>query len=402
MADDLDAEIAITQQQRGPGLTEFADDDALGFTQDRFAGFEGSIAAGNEMEDDGEEVMLTGRRAQFTAPKHLLGVPHQESEDAITASQRSNRIADREDEYHARRQRVLSPSRADAFALGDKTPDIGVRSYKEVMSEQQVARERDELRRKIKEQETVDTESGDADGVALSKKRRRWDQPAPGGQQQQLGDAGKKFKTRWDDVATPGPASSRWDATPTPGRESTGAAVGGSQWDATPTPGRVLDASKWDATPTPGRVVDSSKWDATPTPGALCQRSNAQTPQVLAHCPCCPQLCRSVTLTLRGLVVSRCAGRAPAVGSSKWDTTPTPGRVSDGSKWDATPTPGRVTGTTSVSRWDAAPTPGREGSAAGSSSRWDATPTPGRPEGAASGSRWDATPTPGRVDGGSK
>ena len=64
----------------------------------------------------------------------------QESEDALQAGVRSNRIADREDEYHARRQRVLSPSRADAFALGDKTPDVSTRSYKDVMAEQQVLR----------------------------------------------------------------------------------------------------------------------------------------------------------------------------------------------------------------------------------------------------------------------
>ena len=63
---------------------------------------------------------------------------------------KSNRIADREDEYHARRQRVLSPSRADAFALGDKTPDVSTRSYKDVMAEQQVAKEREELKRKLK------------------------------------------------------------------------------------------------------------------------------------------------------------------------------------------------------------------------------------------------------------
>ena len=301
---DLDEEIEKQQQQRtrGTGFAQVAEDDEL-YQRDRFAGFEGSIDAGGEAEDDGEEPVA--KRSTFTAPKHLLDVPTQDAEEDPLAGQRSsNRIADREDEYHARRKRVLSPSRADAFALGDKTPDVSVRSYKDVMAEQQVAREREELKKKLKEREEAEAEEG-GDG-AMAKKRRRWDQPAQ--QPAALDDATKKAKTRWDNVATPAPQSSRWDATPTPGRDV--AAVGGSRWDATPTPGRVVDASKWDATPTPGRVVDASKWDATPTPGRVAD-------------------------------------------ASKWDATPTPGRAPDASKWDATPTPGRVV---DGSKWDGAAT----------------------------------------------
>ena len=334
---DVDAEIRAQQEARGHGFGEVAADDDV-YGTDRFAGYEGSIAVGEVEEDDGVEAPT--KRATFTAPQHLLNVPTQESEqDPLLAAQRSNRIADREDEYHARRQRVLSPQRADAFALGDKTPDVSVRSYKDVMAEQQVAREREELKRKLKEKEEKEKEAAAAAGGAAdgaTKKRRRWDQPAPQAAAAAAAEAAKR--TRWDDVPTPGPAGpasgSRWDATPTPGREGGGASAG-SRWDATPTPGRVVDASKWDATPTPGRAVEASRWDATPTPG----------------------------------------------------------RVPDASKWDATPTPGRVTGTATPSRWDAAPTPGRDAAAG---SKWDATPTPGRVDGGvAGGSKWDATPTPG-------
>ena len=148
MGDDLDAEIAKAQQARGTGFADIGADDDV-YTKDRFAGFEGSIAAGDEEEDDGDDARPVARKT-FTAPAHLLDVPQQDSEDPLAAQQRSNRIADREDEYHARRQRVLSPSRADAFALGDQTPDASVRSYKDVMAEQQVARERDEIRRKLR------------------------------------------------------------------------------------------------------------------------------------------------------------------------------------------------------------------------------------------------------------
>ena len=185
----------------------------------------------------------TGRllppRLSLVSSSDLVCRLSQDSEDALQAGQRSNRISDREDEYHARRQRVLSPSRADAFALGDKTPDVSTRSYKDVMAEQQVARERAELQRKIKEQQQQEAEgNGDAGAV---KKRRRWDQPVPQGAGA-AADATKKAKTRWDDVATPGPQASRWDATPTPGREAGGVAAS-SRWDATPvTPCTPSDA----------------------------------------------------------------------------------------------------------------------------------------------------------------
>ena len=155
-ADDLDAEIAKQQQQRGTGFGDLADDDDLGYSQNRYAGFEVSIRPGEEEEeDDGSMSAPLAKLSKFTAPKHLLeAVPQQESEDSLTAAQRSNRISDREDEYHARRQRLLSPTRTDAFSSnGRGGGGADVRSYKDVMTEQQVARERDELRRKIKEKE---------------------------------------------------------------------------------------------------------------------------------------------------------------------------------------------------------------------------------------------------------
>merc|ERR1740130_2416171 len=286
------------RRTRGQGL-------AVADTSDEFyggAGMDGmadSIDAGPEEEDEGGDDRPQ-KRQSFTAPRHLLDVPQQQDEeDPMLARSKSDRIADREDEYHSRRQgRVLSPSRSDAFALGDKTPDVSQRSYKDVMAEQRNAREREELKKKLKEQDEQDAESGEP------KKRRRWDQPTG---QTAAEEAAKKAKTRWDDVATPAPSGSKWDATPTPGRDPV---AGGSRWDATPTPGRAPDQSKWDATPTPGRVGGGG----TATP-------------------------------------------------SRWDAAPTPGRGADGNRWDATPTPGRVADPNATpsrkNRWDETPTPGR-------------------------------------------
>lgn len=57
---------------------------------------------------------------------------------------RPQRITDREDDYRKRRlARALSPARNDAFAMGDQTPDARVRTYADVMKDQQLAREKD-------------------------------------------------------------------------------------------------------------------------------------------------------------------------------------------------------------------------------------------------------------------
>jgi len=348
MPSDVDEEIRQAQQARGTSLTAIADDDV--YNTDRYAGMDTSIAPGEAQEDGAEPA---AKRSSFTAPKHLLEAVPQQPEDDDPMSQRSNRIADREDEYHARRQRVLSPSRADPFAKG--AGGSSERSYRDVMAEADIARQKDEIRRKLAEQ----SEEG-ATGV---KKRRRWDAPAAGDAGASAA-AGKKQATRWDDVATPAPVGSKWDSTPTPGRDA-GGGGGGSKWDATPTPGRVTGSAtppRWDAAPTPGRGAEAgagSKWDATPTPG-------------------------------RG---------AAAGAGSKWDATPTPGRGADGgSRWDSTPTPGR--GADGGSRWDSTPTPGRVGDVNATPSRgnrWDETPTPGR---AGATSAWDSTPAPGALAGG--
>ena len=108
MPDDIDAEIAAEQRSRGVGFGVQQDDDV--YESDRFAGMADSIDAGAEEEDDGEPPAQR-QRSTFTAPKHLLDVPaQQDEEDPMLARANSDRIADREDEYHARRQgRVLSP-----------------------------------------------------------------------------------------------------------------------------------------------------------------------------------------------------------------------------------------------------------------------------------------------------
>lgn len=44
---------------------------------------------------------------------------------------------------------MLSPTRGDAIEYLDKTPDINVRTYKEIMLEQKLENERQETLRKV-------------------------------------------------------------------------------------------------------------------------------------------------------------------------------------------------------------------------------------------------------------
>ena len=192
-------------------------------------------------------------------------------------------IADREDDYRKRRlNRVISPERNDAFAMGDKTPDARVRTYADVMKEETLKRDKEETLRLIakKKQEEAEKKAAEEStaptkaqlaaaatdlDAAGAKRRNRWDQS--GG-----GDA-KKPKTSESDWDAPdgaaGAGASRWDAatparagvdaTPTPGPRR-------NRWDETPTPGRL--AADGDATPGGGGATPAGMtWDSTPKAG---------------------------------------------------------------------------------------------------------------------------------------
>ncbi len=108
--------------------------------------------------------------------------------DQAGAGQKS--IYEREDEYRRRRlNRIISPDRNDAFAMGDKTPDSRVRTYADIMREQQIQREMENTMRNIVEKKKQEAEQAAAQGagapaakapapapVTGEKRRNRWDQ----------------------------------------------------------------------------------------------------------------------------------------------------------------------------------------------------------------------------------
>jgi len=72
----------------------------------------------------------------------MRDVPMGSDEDPFK-SYRTQTIADREDDYHKRRQRQISPTRVDAFGTDAtrKTNEENTRSYAEVMQAQELERE---------------------------------------------------------------------------------------------------------------------------------------------------------------------------------------------------------------------------------------------------------------------
>lgn len=290
---DLDPEIAKTQEDRRKMEADLASLTSVNFDRDLYGGndrdsYLTSIAPNDEEDPnlDTTGSLVAQRLASYTAPRSILNdVARAHNEDDDGGFKPRQSIAEREGDYRNRRlNRVLSPDRVDAFAMGEKTPDPSVRTYTDHMRETALQREREETMRLIakkkKEEEEAaklqkDSAPPPPPPASSSKRRNRWDHSG------EDGGAAKKAKAASSDWDLPdaAPGIGRWDA-PTPGRVSDATPSGGrrNRWDETPTPGRVTDS---DATPgggvTPGATPSGVTWDGTPkghaTPTPKRQRS---------------------------------------------------------------------------------------------------------------------------------
>mmetsp|Transcript_13864 Transcript_13864/g.50490 ORF Transcript_13864/g.50490 Transcript_13864/m.50490 type:complete len:1279 (+) Transcript_13864:124-3960(+) len=301
---DVDDEIAELQKKReglnGKDVSLAGDvqfDQEL-YGGDKYEGLETSIAVGDEDMVDEREQAVARKLASYSAPKEILREVAGPAPDD-SAFGKPQRITDRESDYSKRRlQRTLSPARNDAFAMGDKTPDVNVSTYAERLRENQLDREREETYRKIankqKEEAEQKAQIQDAamptkasgismpppepvvDSARVGRKRNRWDKP----KDEATGEP-EQPKSEWDaPEATPavGSGRSRWDATPA--TEAPGSRR--NRWDETPAPsfgggetpgvGATPAMGSWDdggATPgigaTPGTGKrQRSRWDETP------------------------------------------------------------------------------------------------------------------------------------------
>ncbi|XP_035688999.1 splicing factor 3B subunit 1 isoform X1 [Branchiostoma floridae] len=320
------------------GLTSHGhfDQEIYGGSNSKFEGYVTSIPA-NDIQDDDEDDYtgsVLAKRSTYTAPAALLNdIPQAEQNYDPFAEHRVRTIAEREDEYRARRRNlIISPERFDPFAEGGKTPDVTQRTYRDVMREAALKKDERAVREEIlQKQKTGDLQVNKVvEEKPKATKRRRWDQTGD----ETPSATPKKKMSSWDQADTPShtPAQTRWDETPgrPKGGETPGATPGQStrNWAETPahaTPGAT----------TPGRTPGHD------TPGA-----GGMTPRA-----------------------------TPSARRNRWDETPktereTPGH---GSGWAETPRTDRGMGDGVISE---TPTPGASSKRR---SRWDETPvgTPG-------------------------
>ncbi|KAF2118282.1 armadillo-type protein [Lophiotrema nucula] len=237
---------------------------------DKFAGYNLSIAAGDD--DDEEAGELNGRSlvGQYTASKSQLNeFAHGDTAEAdiLMSREQQAQIASRETDYQKRRfERRLSPERADAFTDGDTNGA----SYKDVMKARELEREEERVRRAIEEKEAnggnevLDHVPTLKDGVASEvkgdktppierKRKRRWDAEPAAIEEPKAAPEVKKPRSRWGEAPDMEEKDEKMDE-PTPA-----AAPARSRWDtATAPPAGSSAASKGAKTPGPSAPVNYS------------------------------------------------------------------------------------------------------------------------------------------------
>lgn len=161
-------EIARVQEERRKHEAELAKMTSLSFDKDlygesnRFEGYERSIALNDDDDEpqDATEREVAKKLASYTAPKNLINdIPRGEVVDDGIGFKKPSRIIDREDDYRRQRlNRIISPERHDAFAMGDATPDERVRTYADIMKEERTRREKEETLKLIAKKKEEDAE----------------------------------------------------------------------------------------------------------------------------------------------------------------------------------------------------------------------------------------------------
>ncbi|XP_026467964.1 splicing factor 3B subunit 1-like [Ctenocephalides felis] len=412
--EDIEAQIKDIQAKKKVQLAE-SNDNGVGLTDTgyfdtdiyesskqstKYSGYVTSIAANDEVEDeDYEPAPFQNKRPGYTAPVALLNdVAQSEKDYDPFADRRRPTIADREDEYRQKRRRmIISPERNDPFAEGGKTPDVGSRTYTEIMREQMLKGEESELRKKIAEKSkdgTLQKHSSSSNGDSLGvtqRKRGRWDQtideqfvPASSSAPKKKaveatpssaptptwGEDRTPADHRWDETpghkaypetpgATPGQSTRIWDATPAHQAAATPTHLGSAAGAETPGHGDRSRRNRWDETPktereTPGHNsgwaetprTDRMSSDVgggviiqdTPTPGASKRRSRwDETPSAAMTPAMTPSMTPAMTPSMTpSMTPGGGAGHTPVL--TPGGTTP----VGHKAMVMATPTPGHL------------------------------------------------------------
>ncbi|KAL1462904.1 hypothetical protein WDU94_014707 [Cyamophila willieti] len=265
-----------------------------------------------------------------------------------------------------------------SFSTSGKTPDVGSRTYAEVMREQLVRGEEKEVRKKLQDKAkdgTLKAVPTNGEAKAAPKKRGRWDQTSDG----DATPAKKKLAApEWEKEAAEGgitPAATRWDETPghpKPGAETPGATPSTRLWDATPghaTPGAATPGRDTPSHDKAQSSIRRNRWDETP-------KTERETP---GHSSGWAETPKTDRVGAGGDLIQETPtpGGASSKRRSRWDETPqatpsgamTPSAATPGGMTPSTPvtphvgstplmTPSGVTPTGSKAMAMATPTPG--------------------------------------------
>lgn len=248
---EQDISKAILNNEKHASMSGITYDTDL-YTTDKFAGYSTSLALNDEEDEDDEVYQETKRKLNsYTATKDILSEAREGSDahDPFADTMRERTIAGRQDEYQQRRfNRMLSPSRKDAFSEETNNNDTESRSYSEVAREAELEREEQRVLAIIAQKKKEEAETGVRAQVnnveetpTTTRKKRRWDVATP-------------VSTNVDATPVGNVKRSRWDATP----------VRSNDPDATP----IRPSSEWDVEATPRATTKRSRWDATPVAGA--------------------------------------------------------------------------------------------------------------------------------------
>ncbi|KAI0879350.1 armadillo-type protein [Hypoxylon argillaceum] len=220
---------------------------------DKFAGYLTSIPAvdgeDEEMEDADSSRRLVGQytatRAQIDEFAHGNGV--EEDDPFAGRGENSTRIVDRETDYQKRRfDRVLTPTRADAFAANRQASAVeDGRTYRDVMELRELEREEERVKRAIQAKQKEGEAPADGEHRATLQDVDK--ENADAGSTEAV-SAGRKRKKRWD-------VSSAAVDEPAPAATEADAKTKRSRWDQAPSlqvPGGVeapKKRSRWDQAP---------------------------------------------------------------------------------------------------------------------------------------------------------
>lgn len=222
--------------------------------EDRFAGYEQTIATADEDDDmdDGEDQAGHRLVGQYTASKEQMNefsTGAYEEQDMLTSREKQAQIASRETDYQKRRYNrgPLTPTRADALNGTDG------QTYREIMAVRELEREEARVARAIEDRRA---NGGGDDDTVLNREPILKNEDSNSDKENKVAAAAgttstRKRRQRWDVSATesaakdddqPDKKRSRWDETPAPGAAADAALKKRSRWDQAPALGGATPA----------------------------------------------------------------------------------------------------------------------------------------------------------------